>query len=138
MAHVKSGVCAHNPNGRVIERTEHAGAVERNNRRVRKNTSVYSLRQQIIEHIFGTIKTTMGLRPHTTQRPPENEGEFGLIYLVYNFRRVINILGLPKLKKWLRKLLFSIFTDRALHNAGQYQKYSCWQLVPVIVREGWC
>ena len=131
-------LCTHNPNGRVIERTEHAGAVERNNRRVRENTSVYSLRQQIIEHIFGTIKRQWGYDHILLKGLRKNEGEFGLIYLVYNFRRVINILGLPKLKKWLRKLLFSIFTDRALHNAGQYQKYSVWQLVPVVVREGWC
>ncbi len=67
----------------------------------------------------------------------KNEGEFGLIYLIYNFRRVMNILGLPKLKKWLRKLLFSIFTDRAFRDAGQCQNNSFSQLVPVIGREGW-
>ena len=131
-------LCTHNPNGRVIERTEHAGAVERNNRRVRENTSVYSLRQQIIEHIFGTIKRQWGYDHILLKGLRKNEGEFGLIYLVYNFRRVINILGLPKLKKWLRKLLFSIFTDRAFSDARQYQKYSGWQLVPLIIREGWC
>ncbi|MBK7911789.1 hypothetical protein [Candidatus Pollutiaquabacter sp.] len=48
------------PQGRLIERSQHAGAVERNNRRVRENTSTYSLRQQIIEHIFGTIKRQWG------------------------------------------------------------------------------
>jgi hypothetical protein len=105
---------------------------------VRENTSTYSLRQQIIEHIFGTIKRQWGFDHILMTGLQKNEGEFGLIYLIYNFRRVMNILGLPKLKKWLRKLLFSIFTDRAFRDAGQYQKYSDWQLVPVIVREGWC
>ena len=102
-----------------------------------ENTSVYSLRQQIIEHIFGTIKrqwvTTIllkGLR--------KNEGEFGLIYLVYNFRRVINILGLPKLKKkWLRKLLFFYFTDRAFSD-GNTKSIRAGSLSPYHPGRGWC
>ena len=124
-------LCTRNPNGRVIERSVHAEAVERNNRRVRENSSVYTLRQQIIEHIFGTIKRQWGYDHILLKGLRKNEGEFGLIYLIYNFRRVINILGLPKLKKWLRKLLFSIFTDRALRNCWQQLNYSGCRFGPV-------
>jgi len=88
---------------------------------VRENTSTYSLRQQIIEHIFGTIKRQWGFDHILMKGLRKNEGEFGLIYLIYNFRRVMNILGLPKLKKWLTRLLISIFTDRAFRDARQYQ-----------------
>ncbi|MBK7909117.1 IS1182 family transposase [Candidatus Pollutiaquabacter sp.] len=124
-------LCTRNPNGRVIERSVHAEAVERNNRRVRENSSVYTLRQQIIEHIFGTIKRQWGYDHILLKGLRKNEGEFGLIYLIYNFRRVINILGLPKLKKWLRKLLFSIFTDRALRNCWQQLNYPGCRFGPI-------
>lgn len=124
-------LCTRNPNGRVIERSVHAEAVERNNRQVRENSSVYTLRQQIIEHIFGTIKRQWGYDHILLKGLRKNEGEFGLIYLIYNFRRVINILGLPKLKKWLRKLLFSIFTDRALRNCWQQLNYPGCRFGPI-------
>ena len=124
-------LCTRNPNGRVIERSVHAEAVERNNRRVRENSSVYTLRQQIIEHIFGTIKRQWGYDHILLKGLRKNEGEFGLIYLIYNFRRVINILGLPKLKKWLRKLLFSIFTDSALRNSLQQLNYPGCRFGPI-------
>ena len=127
-------LCTRNPNGRVIERSVHAEAVERNNRRVRENSSVYTLRQQIIEHIFGTIKRQWGYDHILLKGLRKNEGEFGLIYLIYNFRRVINILGLPKLKKWLRKLLFSIFTDRAFHKCWQQLNYPGCRFGPILAQ----
>ena len=43
---------------------------------------------------------------------PKNNGEFGLIYLCYNFRRVLNILGVNELKKRLKKLFFSLLNIR--------------------------
>ncbi|XQP85743.1 MAG: transposase [Candidatus Pollutiaquabacter aromativorans] len=127
-------LCTRNPNGRVIERSVHAEAVERNNRRVRENSSVYTLRQQIIEHIFGTIKRQWGYDHILLKGLRKNEGEFGLIYLIYNFRRVINILGLPKLKKWLRKLLFSIFTDRAFRKCWQQLNYPGCRFGPILAQ----
>jgi len=48
--------CTKNKLGRIIERTEYAEYVERNNMRVNKNPDYYRQRQQIIEHQFGTLK----------------------------------------------------------------------------------
>ncbi len=63
------------PTGRVIERSEYTEAVEANSRRIRKHAEIYSARQQIIEHVFGTIKrsrcTAGGIRSYTTQRAPK-------------------------------------------------------------------
>jgi len=52
--------CTSAPGGRVIERSEHTEAIEANTRRVKKHPEVYAARQQIIEHIFGTIKRQWG------------------------------------------------------------------------------
>lgn len=95
-------LCTRNPKGRVMERTEHAEAITRNNNRVKQNADLYSRRQQIIEHIFGTIKRQWGYDHILLKGLSKNDGEFGLIYLIYNFRRVMNIMGTKKLKSWLK------------------------------------
>jgi transposase len=107
--------CTRNPKGRFIERSEHAESVERNNNRVKRNTASYSKRQQIIEHIFGTIKRQWGFDHILLKSIDKNDGEFGLIYLIYNFRRVLNILGAKKLKSWLKSNFYLNLVTQALH-----------------------
>jgi len=89
---------------REIDRSEFATAVEENNQRYRDNPDLYRQRQEINEHIFGTIKRQWGYN-HTNLRGLEKvNGEHSLIMLVYNIKRTINILGIPKLieriKNW--------------------------------------
>jgi hypothetical protein len=111
-----------------MERSEYAEAAEKNAQRVRKHPSIYSARQQIIEHVFGTIKRQWGydhillkgLRKNDGMPSPEAsapEREFGLIYLVYNFRRIINILGVEGVQKWVKKTLFRFFHAVILRSA---------------------
>ena len=98
--------CTSNTKGRIMERSEYAEAAERNTQRVRKHKEIYSARQQIIEHVFGTIKRQWGYDYILLKGLRKNDGEFGLIYLVYNLRRIINILGVEGVKKWVRRLIF--------------------------------
>ena len=111
-------LCTSNEKGRIMERSEYAEAAERNTQRVRKQPSIYAARQQIIEHVFGTIKRQWGYDHILLKGLRKNDGEFGLIYLVYNLRRIINILGVEGVKKWVKKTLFSIF-----HNVTLYKGY---------------
>lgn len=90
--------------GREIERSEFAAAVQANNQRYKENQALYRKRQEINEHIFGTIKRGWSYG-HTNLRGLEKvNGEYALIMTVYNMKRSINILGMPKilekLKKW--------------------------------------
>ncbi|MBK9981061.1 MAG: IS1182 family transposase [Saprospiraceae bacterium] len=105
--------CTSSPTGRVIERSEHAESMEANTKRVKKHPEIYAARQEIIEHIFGTIKRQWGYDHILLKGLRKNDGEFGLIYLIYNFRRIMNILGVEEMKKWIRRLIFSIL--RLLH-----------------------
>jgi transposase len=114
--------CTSQPNGRVIERSEYAEAAVRNAKRVRKNPHIYAARQQIIEHVFGTIKRQWGYDHILLKGLRKNEGEFGLIYLVYNLRRIINILGIESAKKWAQKTLFPISYTVMLHNAYEWME----------------
>ena len=100
---VKS-LCTSRKGGREIDRSEYADAVEENNHRYQENQQLYRKRQEINEHIFGTIKRQWGYN-HTNLTGLEKvNGEHSLIMLVYNIKRTINILGVPeliaKLKKW--------------------------------------
>ena len=97
-------LCTSRAGGREIDRSQYADAVEENNKRYHANTQLYRKRQEINEHIFGTIKRQWGYN-HTNLTGLEKvNGEHSLIMLVYNIKRSINILGVPeliaKLKKW--------------------------------------
>ena len=112
-------LCTGRKDGREIERSQYADAVEENNSRYRENGQLYRKRQEINEHIFGTIKRQWGYN-HTNLTGLEKvNGEHSLIMLVYNIKRAINILNVPeliaKLKKWKspykRKVLFVVIVD---------------------------
>ena len=97
-------LCTSRKGGREIDRSQYADAVEENNKRYRENPQLYRKRQEINEHIFGTIKRQWGYN-HTNLTGLEKvNGEHSLIMLVYNIKRSINILGVPeliaKLQKW--------------------------------------
>jgi transposase len=97
-------LCTSRTGGREIDRSEYADAVEENNKRYQENQQLYRKRQEINEHIFGTIKRQWGYN-HTNLTGLEKvNGEHSLIMLVYNIKRSINILGVPdliaKIKNW--------------------------------------
>ena len=49
-------LCTNNKYGRLVERSQHAEAVNSNNQRVIEQQEVYRTGQAIVEHPFGTIK----------------------------------------------------------------------------------
>ena len=89
---------------RAIERSEYQDAIERNNARVRKSKELYNKRQEIIEHIFGTIKRPWGFNYTLLKGLQKVDGEMGLIFIAYNLRRSMSIFGiedlLERLDKW--------------------------------------
>jgi transposase len=97
-------LCTARPAGREIDRSEYADAVEENNKRYHANAQLYRKRQEINEHIFGTIKRQWGYNYTNLTGLEKVNGEHSLIMLVYNIKRSINILGVPdliaKIKKW--------------------------------------
>lgn len=100
-------LCTSRKGGREIDRSQYADAVEENNKRYKENQQLYRKRQEINEHIFGTIKRQWGYN-HTNLTGLEKvNGEHSLIMLVYNIKRSINILGVPdliaKIKIWNAK-----------------------------------
>lgn len=88
--------------GREIERSQYAGAVEINKTNYEQNKDLYRKRQEINEHIFGTIKRKWGYN-HTNLKGLEKVGgEMALIMTVYNIKRAMNIVGIEKLIEKLK------------------------------------
>jgi hypothetical protein len=90
--------------GREIERSEYQDAVDRNNKRVKENQELYRRRQAIVEHPFGTIKRSWGYTYTLLKGLEKVNAEVALIYLAYNLRRSVSILGVEdlirRLKAW--------------------------------------
>ena len=110
--------CTSRKGGREIDRSQYADAVEENHQRYKENPQLYRKRQEINEHIFGTIKRKWGYNYTDLKGLEKVNGEHSLIMLVYNIKRSINILGVPeliaKLHQWnsayKAKVLFYIKT----------------------------
>jgi hypothetical protein len=102
-------------NGRYIDRSEYAEAIEANNQRVTQNPDYYRQRQQITEHMFGTIKRQRGFTYALVRKKENVLGEVGLMFIGYNLSRSLSILGIEKLIKALKEYcLYIIFAQKGL------------------------
>ncbi len=81
-------------NGKQVRRSEFAGSIENNKKRVQNSEKLYKRRQAIVEHPFGTIKRQWGFNYIITKRYKQRaEADCGLVLTAYNLRRIINLLG---------------------------------------------
>jgi transposase len=95
--------CTMNKRGRLIERSQFQKSVDMNNQRVHMNMDKYKKRQCINEHVFGIIKRQWGF-DHTLMKGLKKvDAETGMIFTAYNFRRIINILGIKNFIRKMRK-----------------------------------
>jgi transposase len=67
------------------------------------NMDKYRLRQMIVEHPFGTIKRSWGAYYFLTKRKISVSAEISISFLVYNLKRVMNILGIEEILRRLRE-----------------------------------
>jgi hypothetical protein len=101
--------CTCNKTGRLIERSEYQQVIEENRDRVLADPDYYRTRQQIIEHQFGTMERQWGFT-HTLMKGREAVlSEVYLLFMIYNLRRSVSILGLEGLKKRIKALFVLIF-----------------------------
>jgi len=101
--------CTQNKTGRLIERSEYQEVMEENRDRVLADPDYYRTRQQITEHQFGTIERQWGFT-HTLMKGKEYVlSEVHLLFMIYNLRRSVSILGLKELKRRLTILMTFIF-----------------------------
>ena len=64
---------------------------------IKPDKEIYRQRKSLSEHPFGTVKRSMDSGYCLLKGKRKLTGEFALIFIAYNFKRVINILGVEKL-----------------------------------------
>ncbi len=99
-------------NGKVIQRRKYAQNIEDNKTRIENNPTAYKKRQAIVEHPYGTIKRQWGFSYITTKKYKiRASADVGLMFVAYNIRRIINIIGENELRKYLVKVAFSFLNQ---------------------------
>ncbi len=90
-------LCTTNKGGRRLSRLVEEEASERAAKRARDNPEKMRLRQQIVEHPFGTMQRTMQSGYFLMRGLKKVRAEMSLTVLSYNIKRVVNILGVAKM-----------------------------------------
>ncbi len=98
--------------GRYVERSEYQDYIDQNINQVKSRKNEYRKRQQLVEHPFGTIKRQWGYDYTLLKTIKKVEAEFSIIFLCYNLRRAITILGIEGLKKALKQGIKAILQLR--------------------------
>lgn len=100
--------CTLAKNGKIIQRSEYQEAVEKNKQNILHNPELYKRRQALVEHPFGTMKRQWGFDHIMTKKTRERaSADVGFIFIAYNLRRIINIIGKKQLMAYLRAFLAS-------------------------------
>ena len=89
--------CTSNKAGRVIWRWVHEEVVDDMRARMKAHPEVMDERKKVVEHTFGTLKRAFGAPYLLLRGLRKVSGEVGLLFLSYNLRRALNILGVEAL-----------------------------------------
>jgi len=108
-------LCTKNIKGRMIERSEYAAYVETNRLNIEAKPEVYKKRQSIVEHPYGTIKRQWGFYYIITKRGIKRaSADAGLMFVAYNLKRLISIMGSDGLTRYLQVLALLIIAKTGL------------------------
>jgi transposase len=91
--------CTRNQDNRTITREEDEGLMEAMAARVKAHPEKMALRKQLVEHPFGTIKRWFGYTYFLMKGLEQVRGEWTLMTLAYNLKRVLNLVRYPELMK---------------------------------------
>jgi len=108
-------LCSKARYGKGIHRSEFHEYIQINKEQVELDKALYKRRQAIVEHPYGTIKRQWGFSYIMTKKSQKRaSADVGLMMTAYNLRRIINILGLERLRKYLEELIDLILSTPGL------------------------
>jgi len=88
---------------RIIYRNDYTEIYAYQNSMNKENPEKIDVRKMIVEHPFGTIKHHMKFTGFLTKGLTSVNGEFSMVALAYNIKRVFNILGFDGFISAIRK-----------------------------------
>lgn len=123
---------------RIIERHEFAEALEINKQNIAENPEIYAQRQSIVEHPFGTMKRQWGFDHIMTKKSIKRAAaDVGFIFIAYNLKRIVNIIGMDQLIKhiilfWIKTLTINllIMLKKLLEQTKKLTAYFIEYLIP--------
>ncbi len=90
---------------RKICKDKYFQSIVRANVLFEENKRLYRRRQELNEHVFGSIKRQLGFPQLNVRTKQKVSGEVSLLFLGYNLKRVINIVGKTDLIMYFREKL---------------------------------
>jgi len=112
---------------KTIFRWEHEEVIEQHSKKMQTDEAkiIIKKRGSIVEHPFGTIKRNLGWDHFLVRGKEKVSGENALIMFSYNFKRLLNLIGVPLFQKLLVALkndkLEDIKEEIALYIANSMQ-----------------
>ncbi len=89
---------------RQLDRWEHEPIVEEHQQRMKETGHEHmKIRASLAEHPFGTMTNQMGWQHVLMRGLAQVRAEMDLPVLIYNFQRVLNLIGISAFKKHLNK-----------------------------------
>ena len=89
--------CTRNRDGRKLTRWIHENLLDDMDHRLHNRPDLFGQRKVLSEHPYGTMKRSMDQGHFLLKGLTKVRGEFSLTVLAYNIKRVINIVGVPRL-----------------------------------------
>jgi transposase len=89
--------CTRNKDGRKLTRWVHEDLLDTMAQRLRDYPHLFRQRKALAEHPYGTMKRGMDQGYFLCRGLAKVRGEFSLTTLAYNLKRVLNLLGVPRL-----------------------------------------
>lgn len=96
--------CTKSKKGRLISRSKDQDFLDTVDARTSANMDKYLKRQTIVEHPFGTIKRHMNAGYFLTRGLESVKAEAALVFVVYNMKRAINIVGVKEIVRRLKAI----------------------------------
>ena len=93
--------CTRNKNGRKLTRWVDEHLMEDMEAHLRRAPALFRQRKALAEHPFGTMKRGMDQGYFLLKGLRKVRGEFSLTVLAYNLKRVLNLIGVPRLLETL-------------------------------------
>jgi hypothetical protein len=131
--------CTKATRGKGVHRSEYHEYIQHNKEQVELNKALYKQRQAIVEHPYGTIKRQWGFSYIITKNSSKRaSADVGLMMTAYNLRRIMNILGIERLRELLQDRIDLFFSntaalDRKLaHMLAFLEKIQYWNLSLVL------
>jgi hypothetical protein len=89
--------CTRNQDGRKLTRWVHEDLLEDMAEHLRRAPDLFRQRKALAEHPFGTMKRGRDQGYFLLKGLQKVRGEFSLTVLAYNLKRVVNLVGVPRL-----------------------------------------